>query len=84
MMGKRSPAHRGMVSQEMLLEARGKHEDAANLIQKHLEDAPDCQMLLKRQARRSGLGTSSPAHDIAARQMLMWSQPRLLVLLLTS
>ncbi|KAK9844216.1 hypothetical protein WJX81_008328 [Elliptochloris bilobata] len=34
---------------EMLLEARGKYEDASKLIQKHLEDAPDCQMLLKRQ-----------------------------------
>ena len=52
-------AHRGGVLQEMLLEARGKHEEAAKLIQKHLEDAPDCQMLLKRQARLdTGLGAT--------------------------
>ena len=51
MPGLQPPAHSGMMSQEMLLEARGKHEDAAKLIQKHLEEAPDCQMLLKRQAR---------------------------------
>jgi hypothetical protein len=37
--------------QEMYHEASGNYDEAAQLVHKRLEDAPDCQMLLKRQAR---------------------------------
>lgn len=41
--------------QEMYQEASGKYSDAAQLIEKRLEDSPDCQMLLKRQAHPCSL-----------------------------